>query len=65
MSKRHQTSRRRTYGRRQHEVHERQERRIDRGRPELSWPEAGDANQADPLSFMDPRTPRLRFGFAD
>ncbi len=65
MSKRHQTSRRRTYGRRQHEVHERQERRIDRGRPEMSWAEAGDANQADPLSFMDPRTPRLRFGFAD
>jgi hypothetical protein len=26
MSKRHQTSRRRTYGRRQHEIHERTER---------------------------------------
>lgn len=65
MSKRHQNSRRRTYGRRQHEVHERHDRRVDRGRPEVNWAEAADANQADPLSFMDPRTPRLRFGFAD
>ncbi|MEO8207585.1 MAG: hypothetical protein ABI598_01025 [Chloroflexota bacterium] len=62
MSKRHQSSRRRTYGRRQHEIHERQERRIDRGRPEMTWAEAGDISQADPLSFMDPRRPRLRFG---
>ena len=65
MSKRHQASRRRTYGRRQHEVHERHERRIERGRPEVNWAEAADATQADPLSFLDPRTPRLRFGFAD
>ncbi|MBI3745916.1 MAG: hypothetical protein HY264_05225 [Chloroflexi bacterium] len=64
MSKRHQNSRRRSYGRRQHEVHERHDRRIDRGRPEANWAEA-DATQADPLAFLDPRTPRLRFGFAD
>ena len=65
MSKRHQSSRRRTYGRRQHEVHERQERRVERFRPEMNWAEASDAAQADPLSFLDPRTPRLRFDFAD
>ncbi|MBI2764204.1 MAG: hypothetical protein HYX54_10790 [Chloroflexi bacterium] len=65
MSKHHQNSRRRSYGRRQHEVHERNERRIDRGRPEVHWAEASDANQADPLAFMDPRLPRLRFGFID
>jgi hypothetical protein len=65
VSKRHQTSRRRTYGRRQHEVHERNDRRIDRGRPELNWAAAADATQADPLAFMDPRTPRLRFDFGD
>lgn len=65
MSKRHQANRRRAYGRRQHEIHERSERRIDRGRPEVNWAEAADAAQADPLSFMDPRTPRLRFDFAD
>ena len=65
MSKRHQSSRRRTYGRRQHEVHERHERRADRGRPEVNWAAVDDAQRADPLSFMDPRTPRLRFDFAD
>lgn len=65
MSKRHQSSRRRTYGRRQHEVHERHDRRVDRGRPEANWVDANDAQQGDPLSFMDPRTPRLRFDFAD
>ena len=62
MSKRHQSSRRKAYGRRQHEVHE---RRVDRGRPEAHWAEAADATQADPLAFMDPRAPLLRFGFAD
>ncbi len=30
MSKRHNTSRRRSYGRRQHELHERMDRRTDR-----------------------------------
>lgn len=65
MSKRHQNSRRRSYGRRQHEVHERHERHFDRGRPEANWAEASDAHQADPLAFMDPRAPRLRFGFID
>ena len=64
MSKRHQASRRRAYGRRQHEVHERHERHAERGRPEANWAESADA-QADPLSFLDPRTPRLRFGFID
>jgi hypothetical protein len=57
MSKRHQASRRRAYGRRQHEVHERH-------RPEATGAESADV-QADPLSFLDPRSPRLRFGFAD
>lgn len=65
MSKRHQSSRRRAYGRRQHEVQERHDRRIDRGRPEVNWAESTDVNQADPLSFMDPRAPRLRFEFAE
>jgi hypothetical protein len=36
MSKRHSSSRRRTYGRRQHELHERGDRRTDR-RAERSW----------------------------
>jgi hypothetical protein len=65
VSKRHQSSRRRTYGRRQHELRERHDRREDRGRPEMNWAESADATQSDPLAFLDPRAPRLRFDFAD
>jgi hypothetical protein len=49
MSKRHQSSRRRTYGRRQHELHERLERR-DRGRADRAWRLGHDADLA-PLAF--------------
>jgi len=38
--------------------------KLQRGRPEANWAESADA-QADPLSFLDPRSPRLRFGFVD
>ena len=62
MSRRHQTSRRKAYGRRQHEVRERHDRRhmpdldLDHG-PE-GW---GSTGHADPLSFLDPRLPRLHY----
>jgi hypothetical protein len=65
VSKRHNSSRRRSYGRRLHEVHERHDRRIERDRPELDWNTSDDTVQMDPLAFLDPRTPRPRFGFAD
>lgn len=64
MSKRHQASRRKSYGRRQHEVRERH----DRGPHAEAFDELGDwgsAVQADPLAFMDPRTPRIRFALGD
>ncbi len=65
MSKRHQSSRRRAYGRRQHELHEREGRR--------HFPEPNEAGQddpmpgaaADPFAFMDPRTPRLRYSLGE
>jgi hypothetical protein len=65
VSKRHQSSRRRSYARRLHEVHERHDRRLDRDRLELDWNVAADEVQMDPLAFLDPRAPRPRFGFAD
>jgi hypothetical protein len=65
VSKRHQANRRRTYGRRLHEVHERRDRRMGRERPELDWNAALDDLQIDPLAFLDPRVPRPRFGFPD
>jgi hypothetical protein len=65
MSKRHQSHRRKAYGRRQHEVRERHERgqHVDASVFELDdW---GSAAPADPLAFVDPRSPRLRFALGD
>ena len=61
MSKRNQTARSRSYGRRQHEVYEREARRLIPEAPELGADDFGPASNSDPLSFMDPRAPRLRF----
>lgn len=65
MSKRHHSSRRKAYGRRQHELRERAERRhlpeivdLDPGRPVA-------AAAIDPLALLDPRTPRLHFVAGD
>jgi len=65
VSKRHQASRRKSYGRRQHELRERQDR--------VRLPEHGDASRddpasaagADPLAFLDPRAVRLHFALGD
>jgi hypothetical protein len=65
VSKRHNASRRRTYGRRLHEVHERHDRRLDRDRAETDSGSMFDAAPMDPLAFIDGRGPRSRFGFAD
>ena len=65
MSKRHQSTRRRTYGRRQHEIHERQDRRPEEGRGDLDWNDRFEGLEIDPLAFLDPRTLRARYGFSD
>jgi hypothetical protein len=65
VSKRHNASRRRTYGRRLHEVHERHDRRADRDRAETDATSMFDAAPMDPRTFFDGRVPRSRFGFAD
>jgi hypothetical protein len=65
MSKRHQSSRRRSYGRRQHELHERETRRHMPVAEELELDGYGGSAQADPFAFLDPRTPRLRFAVGD
>jgi hypothetical protein len=62
MSKRHQSSRRRSYGRRQHELHERQtDRSNNPNEDDLDLDGFGISAHADPLAFLDPRAPRLRF----
>jgi hypothetical protein len=65
VSKRHQASRRRNYGRRQHEVRERHDR-DQQGEPfDFDRFDSGPAAPADPFAFMDPRAPRIRFALGD
>ncbi len=64
VSKRHQSSRRKTYGRRQHELRE----RVDRhGAPEPTEFGYDDRSTAsgDAFAHVDQRATRLRFGFGD
>jgi len=64
MSKRHATSRRRTYGRRQHELHERMDRRTERGRADRTW-RTGQDSGLDPVSYIDAPSTEPPFGYAD
>jgi len=64
MSKRHAASRRRTYGRRQHEVHERMDRRPYRIRIERTGRTGQDLG-LDPVSFHDAPSTDAPYGFAD
>jgi len=64
MSKRHAASRRRTYGRRQHELHERVDRRAERGRAERAWRSTHDAG-LDGVAFIDAPASDAPYGFAD
>lgn len=65
MSKRHQSNRRKTYGRRQHELHERRQ-------PDYQ-PDSADAGlddetldgMSDRFAFLDPRTPRLHYAIGE
>lgn len=65
MSKHHQSSRRRTYGRRQHEVRERSDRQPQQEGFDLELNAWGPSVLADPMAFLDPRSPRLRFSTGD
>jgi hypothetical protein len=65
MSKRHTSSRRKTYGRRRHEVRERQDRDQGTEGREFELGEWGPAAEADPLAFLDPRSQRIRFALGD
>ena len=65
MSKRHQASRRKSYGRRQHEVRERNDRHDPSQGFEFELAEWGSAAQADPFAFLDPHPPRLRYAMGE
>lgn len=65
MSKRHQSSRRKSYGRRQHEVRERHDRTQHSDPSVFDLDAWGAGAPSDPLSFVDPRLPRYRFVLGD
>jgi len=64
VSKRHQSSRRKTYGRRQHEVRERRTRDITLPM-EDELDDTGVTGLSDRFAFLDPRAPSLRFALGD
>jgi hypothetical protein len=63
MSKRHQSSRRRSYGRRQHEVRERADRRSEG--PDLEATQEATEQDLDGFSFFDLVPQRLAFAVGD
>ncbi len=65
MSKHHQSSRRKSYGRRQHEVRERHDRNQQPEGFEAEFGERSNDGAMDSYAFLDPRAPRLRLMSAD
>jgi hypothetical protein len=64
MSKRHASSRRRSYGRRQHELHERIDRITERRRNERAW-RASHSLGLNAIGYLDAPGADQPFGFAD
>ncbi len=65
MSKRHQSNRRKNYGRRQHELYERRQRDNQPDDLGLALDDLAASGIADRLAFIDPRTPRLHYATGD
>jgi hypothetical protein len=65
VSKRHQSSRRKTYGRRQHELAERHGRDLAQEPFEAGLDDLAPTALVDRLAFLDPRTPRLLVSVGD
>ncbi len=65
MSKRHNANRRRSYGRRQHELHERTQRPRQPVQEDLALDDVAPGGMVDRFAFLDPRTPRLRYVLGD
>ena len=65
VSKRHQSNRRKAYGRRQHELSERRSRNRQPDIVDFGLDDLAPGGMADRFAFLDPRTPRLRFAVGD
>jgi hypothetical protein len=65
VSKRHQSNRRKSYGRRQHELSERRQRDHQPDGVELVLDDVALTARADRFAFLDLRTPGLQFALGD
>lgn len=65
MSKRHQSNRRKAYGRRQHEVAERRQRDVQPETIDHALDGFELEGMADGLAFLGHRTTRLQFALGD
>ncbi len=65
MSKRHQSNRRKSYGRRQHELAERRPHDAVPDTLEAGFEDLVPASLAETLAFLDPRASRFRFAMGD
>ena len=64
MSK-HQSNRRKSYGRRQHEVAERRQRDEPSSPVEQDFDDLAPSTLADRFAFLDPRSSRLTYALGD
>jgi hypothetical protein len=65
VSKRHQTNRRKSFSRRQHELRERPDRRALPDHVDATWDEAPTGSRNDSFGFIDARAPGMRFALGD
>jgi hypothetical protein len=65
VSKRHQHNRRKAYGRRQHELHERRQRDLVPLTDDALFGDLGPAGIVDRMALIDPRSPRLHYALGD
>ncbi len=65
MSKRHHANRRKSYGRRQHELQERSQRARQPQPDGRDLDDFAPGSMVDRFALLDPRTPRLRYVLGD
>jgi hypothetical protein len=65
VSKRHQQNRRKSYGRRQHELHERSQRDPQPEEVQHGLDDLAPGGLSDRFSFMDTHSTRLRYALGD
>jgi hypothetical protein len=64
VSKRHHSNRRKTYGRRQHELYERQQRDRQPDPADIGLEQTPPGGMADRFAFLDPRG-RMHYAMGD